>query len=468
MKIQKIQFNQNKILGDLELDFTNRLTGLPHDTILLVGENGVGKTTILTEISNFLSGGALSVHFRKMEYCIDGDNGMVKINIIPEGNDVYSFIREKDGHEERLKYGWDQNRSSGHNLDSMNNDEDDPRHYGSLLSLPRSIFNTKPINNVGVSELDINIHEKDTENDFTSFKQLLVDLNSLDAEDFTEQHRNGSQISIDDFDQGSRMSRFTHAFNDFFDTMRYSCIKGENGQKEIYFSKYGNEIPIDSLSTGEKQIVFRGIFLLRNLNRLKGGILLIDEPELSLHPKWQNKILKYYQTLFTDPVTGLMQVQIIMATHSERILSTAFDNPTKNGVIVLKNDGGTITSSLVNAPGVLPSVTSAETTYLAYDVPTIDYHIELFSYIQRLNATILGELNVKETDDYIQGHAAYDSTIHARLDSFTNPKTNHTTNYATLPTFVRNRIDHPSPTDSYNTEQLKMSIELMRNIIMHP
>ena len=468
MKIRKLQFNQNKILGNLELDFINPSTGLPYDTILLVGENGVGKTTILTEISNFLSGDALSVHFRRMEYCIDGDYGMVKINIVPEGNDVYSFIREKDSHEERLGYGWDQNRNNGRNIENMNNDVNDPRHYGSLLSLPRSVFNTKPINKVGVSELDTHNHEKDTENDFTSFKQLLVDLSSLDAEDFTEQHRNGRQISIDEFDQGSRMSRFTHAFNDFFDTMRFSCIKGEKGQKEIYFLKYGNQIPIDSLSTGEKQIVFRGIFLLRNLNRLKGGVLLIDEPELSLHPKWQNKILKYYQTLFTDPTTGLMQVQIIMATHSERILSAAFDDSAKNGVIVLKNEEGSITSSLVNAPGVLPSVTSAETIYLAYDVPTVDYHIELFSHIQRINATALGELNVKETDDYILNHATYDPTIHARPDSFINPRTGHTTNYTTLPTFVRNRIDHPDPANSYTSDQLKISIELMREIIMNP
>lgn len=53
MKIRKLQFNNNKILGNLELNFINPTTNVPYDTILLVGENGVGKTTILTGISDF-------------------------------------------------------------------------------------------------------------------------------------------------------------------------------------------------------------------------------------------------------------------------------------------------------------------------------------------------------------------------------------------------------------------------------
>lgn len=465
MKIRSLKFNQNKILGNLELDFINPSTGMPYDTILLVGENGVGKTTILTEISNFLGGDVLSSHFSRMEYNAGENNDAFKITIVDE-NHPYLFNREVNSQNERLEYGWAP--GSGRNIDNMNNDINDPRHYGSLISLPRSAYSTKQISNVGVSELDTSIHEKDKENDFTSLKQLLVDLSGLDSEDFMDQHRIGNPISITEFEESSRMSRFTKAFNNFFDAMRFSCIKGENGHKEIYFSKYGNEIPIDSLSTGEKQIVFRGIFLLRNLNKLKGGILLIDEPELSLHPKWQNKILRYYQTLFTDPVSGELQVQIILATHSERILSSAFDEPNKNGVIVLRNEGGNISASIVNAPGVLPSVTSAETTYLAYDVPTVDYHIELFSYIQRINGSRNGELNVKQTDDYILSNGAYNPAKHARPDTFTNPRNNHTTHYSTLPTFIRNRIDHPNPVDTFTSDQLKLSVELMREIIQNP
>ena len=27
---------------------------------------------------------------------------------------------------------------------------------------------------------------------------------------------------------------------------------------------------------------------------------MVDEPELSMHPKWQKNILRYYKNLFTD------------------------------------------------------------------------------------------------------------------------------------------------------------------------
>lgn len=320
MKIRKLQFNNNKILGNLELNFINPTTNVPYDTILLVGENGVGKTTILTGISDFLSGQDLSRCFNSIEYTIDDE--IITMSSILGEQDSHKFIRRKNGEDETLSYGW--SRNNGANIERMEQDALDPRHYGSAISLPRSDFQTEKINTVGVSELDTNNHEKDVNNDFTSLKQLLVDLSSLDAEDFTELHRKGTPITIEEFDERSRMSRFTKAFNNFFEDIAYSCVKGENGQKEIYFEKFGKEIPIDSLSTGEKQIVFRGIYLLRNFNRLIGGVLLIDEPELSLHPKWQNKILKYYQTLFTDPTTNNMQVQLIVATHSERILSSAF------------------------------------------------------------------------------------------------------------------------------------------------
>ena len=69
--------------------------------------------------------------------------------------------------------------------------------------------------------------------------------------------------------------------------------------ERIVFKKFDKEISIDSLSTGEKQIVFRGAYLLKNQKILNGGIVLIDEPELSMHPLWQEKILDYYRRIYS-------------------------------------------------------------------------------------------------------------------------------------------------------------------------
>ena len=54
-RIKKIKFNNHEILGNLELDFTDR-NGKAVDTIIIAGENGVGKSMILNELYSYASG----------------------------------------------------------------------------------------------------------------------------------------------------------------------------------------------------------------------------------------------------------------------------------------------------------------------------------------------------------------------------------------------------------------------------
>lgn len=75
-----------------------------------------------------------------------------------------------------------------------------------------------------------------------------------------------------------------------FDDLRYDRIENRDGHKEIVFRKCGKEIPIDALSSGEKQVVYRGCFLLKDANAIRGAFVFIDEPEISLHPLWQQKV----------------------------------------------------------------------------------------------------------------------------------------------------------------------------------
>lgn len=52
--IREIKWHNHKILGNLELNFT-KPDGTPYNTIVLAGENGVGKTTILETLATFLN-----------------------------------------------------------------------------------------------------------------------------------------------------------------------------------------------------------------------------------------------------------------------------------------------------------------------------------------------------------------------------------------------------------------------------
>ena len=108
-------------------------------------------------------------------------------------------------------------------------------------------------------------------------------------------------------------------------------------------SKYAGKIriTIEDLSAGEKQIFFRGGSLLQNIK--DDTIVLIDEPEISLHPEWQQKILEFYKNINQNN-------QIIIATHSPQIVACC----KKDEIIVLekRNDAIVIKENLKETYGL--------------------------------------------------------------------------------------------------------------------
>lgn len=253
-----------------------------------------------------------------------------------------------------------------------------------------------------------------------------------------------------DYYPTSKIYRFKNSFDTFFEGLTYEKVHDEAGEKTIKFTKNGISIPIDKLSTGEKQIVFRGIFLLKNSGVLENAAVMIDEPELSMHPKWQEKILQYYTGLFTS-VGGVQKAQLFFATHSDHVLKNALADQTENLVIVLERDGGNINTRKIDSPSVLPSITSAETNYLAFDLISNDYHIELYGWLQDKES----RNSVKACDDFIIAQPQYNPTIHAKPSSF------KTTSYSSLPTYIRNAIHHPDSGNSFTRTELRTSIEFL-------
>lgn len=76
----------------------------------------------------------------------------------------------------------------------------------------------------------------------------------------------------------------------------------------------GEAIPLGSLSSGERQL------MLILLECLRGGsnTIMIDEPELSMHVAWQNRLVDSMQRV--NP-----QAQLIMATHSPEVMAELED-----------------------------------------------------------------------------------------------------------------------------------------------
>ena len=70
-----------------------------------------------------------------------------------------------------------------------------------------------------------------------------------------------------------------------------------------------------SLSSGEKQLLY--IMLTVLLEERQNYILILDEPELSMHVSWQRKLISTIKRLNPN-------CQIIMATHSPAIFAEGY------------------------------------------------------------------------------------------------------------------------------------------------
>ena len=89
-------------------------------------------------------------------------------------------------------------------------------------------------------------------------------------------------------------------------------------KKGFVVRQKGKEIPLNCLSSGEKNILFVYFELLFNTSGF--DVILIDEPEISLHIEWQER--------FIDDIlkiSSLSDIQVIIATHSPNIVNGHFD-----------------------------------------------------------------------------------------------------------------------------------------------
>ncbi|MEA3452265.1 MAG: AAA family ATPase, partial [Bacteroidota bacterium] len=100
--------------------------------------------------------------------------------------------------------------------------------------------------------------------------------------------------------------------------------------KEIYFKNHkSEEIKLKDLSGGEKELITKVFPLF--ISPIKNSVILIDEPESSLHPNWQNEIINLYKK-----VAEKNNNQIIIATHSPHIVSAVENKYVK--VLIKENN----------------------------------------------------------------------------------------------------------------------------------
>jgi predicted ATP-dependent endonuclease of OLD family len=109
------------------------------------------------------------------------------------------------------------------------------------------------------------------------------------------------------------ITRFTTLVNRFFHDNEKKLSIDEVGWLYVSIGSSPIPQPLDVLSSGERQLVviFGHLAINREINR--AGIFVVDEPEISLHLKWQE--------IFVDSMLEASPGnQFILATHSPAIV----------------------------------------------------------------------------------------------------------------------------------------------------
>lgn len=181
-----------------------------------------------------------------------------------------------------------------------------------------------------VSTNTINLEIEKVNNYFTSLKTILKKSNNSKELDLpylinisqfkkiNELIVEFSEFEIATKNEYSQLNEFLDIINSFFsDSAKQLYFDKETSQVKFnILNKRGDVIDenreIKYLSSGEKQILILLTYIKYNKNL---NVFIIDEPELSLHPKWQSDFLEMVKKIMPK------NSQLILATHSPEIIA---------------------------------------------------------------------------------------------------------------------------------------------------
>ena len=282
---------------------------------IIVGNNGTYKTTLL-RILNSISSFVLPMDFFNLDSVEikENNNLSVKYN---EYDSTVSELGEKAKDNNLLKQMYEKVLSDTHTI-SQNNNLTVNYHILTAFQDGKEIededYSKQAKVNI-ISTFDIKGDGNDKEKSFldSNLEKLQSEYGYYLSElmkELTDHISTSSSITKVELDKiNERKNDFIRLVNEAF---------AETGKKlnpdsaKLKFEKDGKIIEAKDLSSGEKQLLI--ILLTVLLERGQEYVLMLDEPEISMHISWQYKLIDMILELNPN-------VQIILTTHSPMIFS---------------------------------------------------------------------------------------------------------------------------------------------------
>ena len=286
MKIKNLYIENEKRLKNLNINFEN-------DVVVLAGVNGTGKTTVLEVIYDYFENFQNDKNKINIELDLEEENYINQNNISKETY-LNNLIKDSIKKEKTPKVIY------------VPAEINFQKVKFNLLALYKKRFLNK-IDSYIIADIPfyiqmriINTANKESEKKLGNVRdEIIAEINGI----------------FDILDMDTRLIGMSTETTEIL---------------PIFTNLSGDKFDINELSSGEKQLFLRTL-AIRMLNP-ENSIILIDEPELSLHPKWQQRIVDVYRKIGKNN-------QIIIATHSPHILGSV----RKENIMLLdKDDEGKI------------------------------------------------------------------------------------------------------------------------------
>ena len=205
--------------------------------------------------------------------------------------------------------------------------------YANISQKRDSTFPHRLIQNVGSDAVEIldekaiykRIQEIETKNKTLMELGILEsrESNDLPQENMTSERRRVLTLYIEDTeiklsvfdDLESKMSLFKEIIDTQFSN---KSIEVKKSKGFVFRFKNGEVLTPEKLSSGEQHEVIITYKLL--FETAENSIILIDEPEISLHIMWQEELIKNLLR-----IAELNKLNIIIATHSPQIIDDRWD-----------------------------------------------------------------------------------------------------------------------------------------------
>jgi predicted ATP-binding protein involved in virulence len=348
MKITRLKIEKLFDLFDYDIELDN-----PENLLILTGPNGYGKTMMLNIIKSYL-GDYIDFDFfhrlifEKITLFFTGD---LETTITKIGGKSLIIKNLKEGRE--IDYDASGGKINVYLIEEqrllkiLGRQENFAQMTETIIESAKELsdiidFNIKQSLKIA-QELDSSfpkrllngMPKKLTPSEFSARFQLLHDKQAqLKKYDLAENEQeipeydeeNAKVLLIYLADREKKLSAFDNLlkrldlFTNILNERRFThkSIKISKNRGFVFLTNQGQELALTDLSSGEQHEVVMLYELI--FNTKPDTLVLIDEPEISLHVTWQKAFLDDL-----IQIIELQHIQVLIATHSPQIINNRWD-----------------------------------------------------------------------------------------------------------------------------------------------